>query len=145
MQKKSWVVLIAEDDEDDFMLARDVFSECCPEVDLRWVKNGEELMDYLFQRENFSVSSSAPRPSIILLDLNMPKKDGREALKEIKASAELRRIPVIVLTTSNAESDIQYAYDNGVNSFVRKPIGYTQFVDVVKVIDQYWFQIVKLP
>jgi CheY-like chemotaxis protein len=144
--KKSVVVLIAEDDEDDFMLAKDVFQECCPHVDLRWVRDGEELMDYLMHRGKFTGSSEvSQRPALILLDLNMPKKDGREVLKEIKSQQDLRRIPVVVLTTSNAEADIVYSYDLGVNSFIRKPIGFTQFVDVMKVFDRYWFDIVRLP
>ncbi len=143
--KPSIVVLIAEDDEDDYMLARDVLKETCPQVDLRWVKDGEELMDYLRHRNAFQNEADSPEPALILLDLNMPKKDGREALKEIKSSEKFRRVPVVVLTTSNADADIRYAYDLGVNSFIRKPIGYAQFVDVMKIFDSYWFDVVNLP
>lgn len=139
------VILIAEDDEDDFLLTRDAFREAGLETDLRWVRDGEELMDYLLRRGGFASAESSPRPVLILLDLNMPKKDGREALKEIKAHPELRRIPVLAMTTSNAKEDIQYTYGLGVNSFIRKPVGFNRFVDVVKVIDRYWLQIVKLP
>jgi CheY-like chemotaxis protein len=133
------VILIAEDDEDDFLLTRDAFREAGVDTDLRWVKDGEELMDYLFRRGRFQDTRESPRPTIILLDLNMPKKDGREALREIKAHPELRRIPVL------AKEDIQYTYSIGANSFIRKPVGFNRFVDVVKIIDKYWLDIVKLP
>ncbi len=143
--KKSPIILIAEDDEEDFMLVRDAFLEFCQQSDLRRVKDGEELMDYLLCREKYKDPKSAPWPGIILLDLNMPRKDGREALKEIKAHPELRYIPVVALTTSDAESDILAMYGLGVNSFIRKPSGYGQFVDVMKVFDKYWTELVRLP
>jgi two-component system, response regulator len=139
------VILIAEDDEDDFLLTRDAFREAGVNTDLRWVKDGEELMDYLLRRNRFEAPGEAPRPTLILLDLNMPKKDGREALREIKANPDLRRIPVLAMTTSNAKEDIQYTYSIGANSFIRKPVGFNRFVDVVKIIDKYWLDIVKLP
>jgi CheY-like chemotaxis protein len=109
------------------------------------VRDGEELMDYLLHRGAYESEASAPRPVIILLDLNMPKKDGREALREIKANDALRSIPVLAMTTSNAKEDIQYTYGLGVNSFIRKPVGFNKFVDVVRVIDKYWLEIVRLP
>lgn len=143
--KEPVVILIAEDDEDDFLLTRDAFREADIQTDLRWVRDGEELMDYLLRRGDFQDPAKSPRPVIILLDLNMPKKDGREALKEIKANSDLRRIPVLAMTTSNAKEDIQYTYGLGANSFIRKPVGFNRFVDVVKVIDKYWLDIVKLP
>lgn len=138
-------LLIAEDDEDDFLLTKDVLAECCPHIQLYWVKDGEELMDFLLHRGAFAGGKNAPRPAIILLDLNMPKKDGREALKEIKNTPGLRAIPVVALTTSNAETDVQTMYEFGANSFLRKPVGYGQFLETMKVFDQYWFDIVRLP
>jgi CheY-like chemotaxis protein len=144
-EKLSPIILIAEDDEDDYLLVRDAFLEYCQENDLRWVRDGEELMDYLLCRGDYADPRSAPWPGIILLDLNMPKKDGREALREIKAHHELRRIPVVVLTTSNADADVQVAYDMGVNSFIRKPSRYGEFVDVMRVFEKYWHDMVKLP
>jgi CheY-like chemotaxis protein len=138
------IILIAEDDEDDYLLVRDAFMEFCLESDLRRVKDGEELMDYLNHRGAYTTDDS-PRPGVILLDLNMPRKDGREALKEIKSDPNLKRIPVVALTTSNAEEDVLYTYGLGVNSFIRKPAGYGEFVDVLKVFDRYWHDIVQIP
>ena len=124
--------------------AQDAVAEAKVNGELRFVENGEELLDYLFRRGQFA-NMDAPRPGLILLDLNMPKKDGREALKEIKEDPELRRIPVVALTTSNAEEDILYTYGMGVNSFIRKPVGYGEFVDVMKVFNRYWNEVVRLP
>ena len=145
MDKKNPVILIAEDDPDDFLLVRDAFLEFCVDNDLRWVKDGEELMDYLLHRGNYQNPEDAPSPGVILLDLNMPRKDGREALKEIKSLTELSRIPIVALTTSNAEEDVLYTYGLGINSFIRKPSSFGQFVDVMKVFDKYWNEIVRLP
>lgn len=136
---------MAEDDEDDYMLTKEAFEEAGLKTDLRWVRDGEELMDYLLRRGDYQEASKSPRPVIILLDLNMPKKDGREALKEIKTHPDLRAIPVLAMTTSNAKEDIQYTYGLGANSFIRKPVGFNRFVDVVRVIDKYWLDIVRLP
>ncbi|HTL70206.1 MAG TPA: response regulator [Candidatus Eisenbacteria bacterium] len=144
-EKEPIVVLIAEDDEDDFLLTRDAFREAGLDTDLRWVRDGEELLDYLHRRQQYGDPASSPRPTLILLDLNMPRKDGREALKEIKSDPRFRAIPVLAMTTSNAKEDIQYTYGLGVNSFIRKPVGFNRFVDVVKAIDHYWFNVVKLP
>jgi CheY-like chemotaxis protein len=144
-ENKSPIILIAEDDDDDYTLIRDAFLEFCLDGDLRRVRDGEELMDYLLLRGRYQDPKTAPWPGIILLDLNMPRKDGREALKEIKSHAELKRIPVVALTTSDADSDIAYAYGFGVNSYIRKPSGYGEFVDVMKVFDKYWNELVKLP
>src|SRR5437016_7036542 len=113
------VIVMAEDDADDRLLVKDAMAECHLEADLRFVENGEELLDYLLRRgKHFS---NSPRPGLILLDLNMPKMDGREALKVIKADADLRRIPVVVLTTSRADTDIDGIYELGANSFISKP------------------------
>ena len=99
-------------------------------------------MDYLQRRNQYSVPASSPRPNLILLDLNMPKKDGREALREIKSDTELRKIPVIILTTSRADTDIARTYDLGANSFISKPVAFDALVKVMKAIGQYWFEVV---
>src|SRR6266404_8838458 len=116
---KSIVILMAEDDADDRLLAQDALTECRLASDLHFVENGEELLDYLHRRGKYA-QSPAPRPGLILLDLNMPRKDGREALREIKMDPDLRRIPVIVLTTSKADTDISQIYELGANSFIAK-------------------------
>ena len=142
---KAKVVLMAEDDSDDRLLVKDAMTESRWEGDLRFVEDGEELLDYLKQRGKYSQPADAPRPGLILLDLNMPKKDGREALREIKADAELRRIPIVVLTTSKAGADIGRMYDLGANSFIAKPIHFEALVTVMRVLGQYWFDTVQLP
>jgi CheY-like chemotaxis protein len=136
---------MADDDADDRLLAKDALNECRLASDLHFVENGEELLDYLYRRNRFSKLSDAPRPGLIILDLNMPKKDGREALKEIKTDPELRKIPVVVLTTSKADSDIGRIYDLGANSFISKPASFDSLVEVMKVLGRYWFEIVELP
>jgi CheY-like chemotaxis protein len=136
---------MADDDEDDCMLAREALAESCLANDLHIVRDGEELMDYLYQRGRYADPKSSPRPGLILLDLNMPKKDGREALKEIKNDPELRQIPVVVLTTSKAEEDIYRTYDLGANSFIIKPMTFAALVEVMRTIGKYWFEIVELP
>ena len=138
------VVLMAEDDSDDRLLVKDALSECEWQADLRFVGNGEELLDYLFRRGEFEFVD-APRPGLILLDLNMPRKDGREVLREIKANADLRRIPVVVLTTSRADTDIHCIYELGANSFISKPVQFEGLVNLMKVLGQYWFGTVELP
>lgn len=144
-KRKSITILLADDDADDRMMAADALEESRLANDLRCVEDGEELMDYLHRRGRFAVPNAAPRPGLILLDLNMPRKDGREALKEIKAEPELRSIPVIVLTTSKAEEDIYRTYDLGVNSFITKPVNFESLVAVMKALGKYWFEIVELP
>jgi CheY-like chemotaxis protein len=109
------------------------------------VKDGEQLMDYLYRRGLYTDPVSAPRPGMILLDLNMPKKDGRKALQEIKGDFTLRQIPVVVLTTSRAEEDIFRSYDLGVSSFITKPVTFTALIETVKTFGKYWFDIVELP
>ncbi len=138
-------ILIAEDDEDDYLLTMEALKEAGIEAQVKWVKNGEELMSYLEPLGKPSRNKKINFPSIILLDLNMPRKDGREVLLEIKENSVLRKIPVIVLTTSKAETDISHAYDLGVNSYIQKPVRFNEFVEVVKVLSHYWFNIVKLP
>ena len=143
---KPITILLADDDEEDRMLTSDALAESRVANDLRFVTDGEELLDYLYQRGKFSDDGEeSPRPGLILLDLNMPRKDGREALREIKADPDLRRIPVIVLTTSKAEEDIYRTYDLGANSFITKPVHFHALVDVMKEIGKYWIEIVELP
>jgi CheY-like chemotaxis protein len=142
---KPIVILLADDDEEDRMLTSDALTESRVTNDLRFVTDGDELLDYLYRRGNFSDAGSAPRPGLILLDLNMPRKDGREALREIKADPDLRRIPVIILTTSKAEEDIYRTYDLGANSFITKPVHFDALVEVMKEIGRYWIEIVELP
>lgn len=127
------------------MLAREAMAESRLANNLHFVHDGEELMDYLYQRGEYIDESNSPRPGLILLDLNMPRKDGREALKEIKADPNLRQIPIVVLTTSKAEEDIYRSYDLGANSFITKPVTFTSLVEVMKTIGKYWFEIVELP
>ena len=135
---------MAEDDEDDCFLIKEAFAENKIANSLYIVNDGEELMDFLYQRKKYA-DKNTPKPDLILLDLNMPKKDGREALKEIKNDNGLKRIPVVILTTSEAEEDIVKSYDLGVNSFITKPVTFDGMVDVIRTINKYWFQIVKLP
>jgi len=144
-RRTSITILMADDDEDDRLLAGEALAESRLANTLHFVGDGEELMDYLYRRGKYVLEIDSPRPGLILLDLNMPKKDGREALKEIKADLNLRQIPVVVLTTSMAEEDIYRTYDLGANSFIAKPVTFDSLVDVIKTIGRYWFEIVELP
>ena len=138
-------ILMADDDPDDRLMAARALKEYRLKNGIRFVEDGEELMDYLHHRGKYADPATSPTPDLILLDLNMPKKDGREALAEIKAAPELRRIPVVVLTTSKAEEDILRSYDLGVNSYITKPVSFQGLAEVMKVLSIYWFEIVKLP
>jgi CheY-like chemotaxis protein len=142
---RSITILLADDDADDRILARDALDESRVVNDLRFVEDGEQLLDYLHRRGQFSNPETSPRPGLILLDLNMPRKDGREALREIKSDASLRQIPVVVLTTSKAEEDIYRTYDLGVNSFITKPVTFEGLVGVMRTLGRYWLEIVELP
>ncbi len=142
---KQNTILIADDDSDDRLLAQDALKECGVAADLRFVNDGVELMNYLQRKGKYGHEAEAPKPSLIILDLNMPRKDGREALQEIKADANLRRIPVVVLTTSTSDTDITRVYELGANSFISKPVAFNVLVSVMKTIGDYWFQIVVLP
>lgn len=144
-QSKPITILMAEDDPDDRLLTRDALRESRLVNGIHFVEDGEELMDYLCRRGRYAPPHKAPRPGLILLDLNMPRKDGREALEEIKADPLLRRIPVVVLTTSEAEEDILRSYDLGVSGFITKPVTFDGLVKVMRSVTIYWFQIVELP
>lgn len=141
----SLVILMADDDPDDRLLTEDALRECRLANPVRFVQDGEELMEYLERRGRYTSASSAPMPGLILLDLNMPRKNGREALREIKASPLLRSIPVIVLTTSSSEEDIAAAYATGANSYISKPVTFEGLVEVMKRIRLYWLEIVEMP
>ncbi|MFP5213861.1 MAG: response regulator [Acidobacteriota bacterium] len=142
---KPIVILMADDDQDDCLLVKEAFLENRLANEIHFVEDGEVLMDYLYRRGRFSDSSLSPRPGIILLDLNMPKKDGREALKEIKHDPDLCAIPIVVLTTSKEEEDIYRSYNLGANSFVTKPVTFEGLVEVIKTLGKYWLEIVELP
>jgi CheY-like chemotaxis protein len=139
------VIMIADDDDEDLQMTQEALKEARLGNDLRVSHDGEELMDYLLRRGSYAAPADAPLPGLILLDLNMPKKDGREALAEIKNDPVLRKIPVIVLTTSKAEEDVFRSYDLGVNSFITKPVTFGGLAEAMKVVTQYWFEIVELP
>jgi CheY-like chemotaxis protein len=145
MRSLAVTILMADDDVDDRDLTRDAMRKNQLEGELRWVEDGEELLDYLNHRGRYSDPSVSPRPGIILLDLNMPRMDGREALREIKAHPELRRIPVIVLSTSSADEDVLRSYELGANCFITKPGTYDKLVDVIRVLGEHWLQTATLP
>ncbi len=142
---KSIVILMADDDADDRLLAKDALNECQTSSSLHFVENGEELLDYLRHEGKYASLANTPRPGLILLDLNMPRKDGREALQEIKADPELRIIPVVVLTTSKADTDIRRIYELGANSFITKPVSFDALIKVMNDLVHYWFEVVELP
>jgi CheY-like chemotaxis protein len=143
-EKRSVTILMADDDPDDRLLTQDALKHGRVFNDIRFVEDGVELLDYLKRQGKYS-KEMPPRPGLILLDLNMPKKDGREALEEIKSDPSLRRIPIVILTTSKAESDILRSYDLGVNSFIVKPVTFQGLVAAMEGLTRYWFEIVELP
>lgn len=143
--KGSITILLADDDAEDRMMAKEALEESKLANQLFTVVDGEDLLDFLFHRTPYEDTAKYPRSDLILLDLNMPKMDGRAALREIKAHPELRRIPVVVLTTSTAEEDILRAYDLGANSFIIKPVSYSGLVDIMQTLGKYWLEIVALP
>jgi CheY-like chemotaxis protein len=140
--RKPITILLADDDEDDVLLAREALEESRLSNDLRCVADGAALLDYLHRRGDYA---DAPRPGLILLDLNMPRVDGHEALRLIKAEPQFRRIPVVILTTSQAEEDIYRTYDLGASSFISKPVTFEGLVRVMRDLGRYWFEIVELP
>lgn len=142
---KPVTLLLVEDDPDDRLLAQDALQKSNLPHDLRFVADGEELMRYLRRAGEYAAGEEPPRPGLILLDLNLPRKDGREALKEIKEDPKLREIPVVVLTTSESEEDIRLTYRYGGNSFITKPVEFGTFVEVMKSLAHYWLEVVELP
>ncbi len=145
IQPQPIVILMADDDEDDILLTQKALQKGKLLNTLYSVRDGEELLDYLLHRGDYTDASQAPRPGIILLDLNMPKKDGREALKEIKSHEDLQDIPIVVFSTSKAEEDIYRSYKLGVNSFITKPVTFDSLIEVMQALGKYWFEIVTLP
>jgi CheY-like chemotaxis protein len=144
--ERSVTILLADDDEDDRVLTADALRRSRMLNDIRFVVDGEDLIHYLYGEGVYERGGTpAPRPGLILLDLNMPKMDGREALAKIKSDEELRRIPIVVLTTSKAEEDIVRAYDLGVNSFISKPVTFEELADAMQTLACYWFDLVELP
>jgi CheY-like chemotaxis protein len=144
-QIKPIVILIAEDDAEDRMLVKDALTESRLANNIHFVEDGEQLLDYLNNRGKYEDKIANPSPGLILLDLNMPKMDGREALREIKKDSKLRIIPIVVLTTSQAEEDVLKTYDLGVSSFITKPVTFASLVEIMKILGKYWFEIVELP
>ncbi len=144
-EAKPITILMADDDADDRLMTKEAFEESRLVNDLRFVEDGVELLDYLKRRGKYEDPASSPRPGLILLDLNMPKKDGREALKEIKSDANLKSIRVVILTTSKAEEDIYRTYDLSAASYITKPVTFAAMAEVVRVLGKYWLEIVALP
>ena len=139
-------ILICDDDEDDRMLTQQALQDAHVSNSIRFVVDGEQLLDYLYQRGEYAgETGKAPRPGLILLDLNMPKMNGREALKIIKEDKSLHNIPIVVLSTSRLDEDIVRSYQLGVNSFITKPVTFTGLVDAMNVLGRYWLEIVELP
>lgn len=138
-------ILMADDDADDRQLTSEALEDARLINDIRFVENGEELLEYLRRQGKYAPPAEAPRPGIILLDLNMPRKDGRTVLKEIKQDPDLRTIPVVVLTTSKSDEDVYRSYDLGVNSYIVKPVTFEALVDTLQTLEKYWFEIVELP
>jgi CheY-like chemotaxis protein len=143
--KQTITILVADDDPDDRQMTKEAFQESLLLNDLRFVEDGEELLDYLNQRGKYAAEGAAPTPGLILLDLNMPRKDGREALQEIKSNPKLRAIRVVIMTTSKAEEDVVRSYDLSASSYITKPVTFERLVDVVRTLGKYWLEIVELP
>lgn len=139
------VILIADDDAEDRMLAAEALEGSRLANDLRFVKDGQELLDYLRREGAYAAADSAPRPGLVLLDLNMPRKDGRAVLQELKADKDLQAIPVVVLTSSKADADVVKSYDLGVSSYIVKPVTFEALMDTLQNLEGYCFQIVAEP
>lgn len=142
---KRTVVIIAEDDPDDRLLIKDALREAVKSVDVYFVQDGAEMLDYLHRKGKYQDEAAAPQPELVLLDLNMPKKSGLEVLQEIKTDPALRTIPVVVLTTSRAPEHIARSYELGGNGYITKPSTYSELVEMMASLDRYWFQTVQLP
>ncbi|MBA2349268.1 MAG: response regulator [Solirubrobacterales bacterium] len=145
-ERRPITILMADDDAEDRLLTKEAMTDARLANEMRFVVDGEDLMDYLHRRGAYATGGTdAPEPGVILLDLNMPRKDGREALGEIKSDPKLRRIPIVVMTTSKAEEDIVRSHDLGANSFITKPVTFGGLVEVLQAFSRYWFEIVELP
>ena len=142
---KPITILMADDDEDDRLLTQDALVESRVLNELFFVEDGVELLEYLERKGKFEDRDSSPRPSLILLDLNMPRMDGREALQAIKANPNLKGIPVVILTTSKQEEDMVKGYDLGAASYITKPVTFDGLVDLMKTLGKYWVEFVELP
>jgi len=138
-------ILMADDDAEDCLLVRDALHETGRPCDLRFVRDGEELFDYLRQGGEYAGGGNSPWPDLILLDLKMPRKDGRETIRDLKADPRYRRIPVVALTTSSAGDDVDFAYGVGVNAYITKPTTFRELVDILDALGKYWFEVVELP
>lgn len=145
VKKKKFTLLIANDDEDTRFLVEEALREVHLVIRREFVENGEEVLDYLYRRGQYASSSNWQRPDLILLDLNMPKLDGREALTSIRSDPQLQQIPIVILTTSHSSGDILLCYSLGANSFISKPVTFEGLVEVMNTLCQYWFEIVSLP
>lgn len=139
------IILIADDDADDRLMIKDAFNENENSPELLFVEDGEELMHYLKRKGKYSENDVYPVPQLIILDLNMPKKDGREALREIKSNSALKHIPVIVLSTSNVTEDVVKCYEDGCNCFLTKPMTFNELVELTRSFNQYWMETAELP
>ena len=144
-QRGPFTILIADDDADDCLLVQEALRESGQPHELRIVRDGQQLLDYLRRQGEFQAEPPTPRPDLILLDLKMPRKDGREALAELKADRRLRSIPIVVLTTSTARDDIGFCYRMGVNSYITKPATFRGLVDLLATVCKYWFELAELP
>ena len=138
-------ILIADDDPDDRLLIKEALEEAHFDCPIEFFTDGVDLLDYLHGRGEYARRPAALLPGLLFLDLNMPRMDGREALQKIKQDPHLRRIPVVVLTTSKAEEDVLRSYSLGANSFIVKPVSFDGLVDVMRRVDEYWFEMVRLP
>lgn len=145
LREKKVTILLVEDDPGDRRLTIRALARGKLRNEIHIAEDGEEALNYLFRRGKYSDPASSPRPDLVLLDLNLPKIDGRDVLAEIRACPELRHLLVVVLTTSKQEEDILKTYDLGVNSYITKPVTFDRFVEVVQVLQDYWFQVVLLP
>lgn len=144
-EKRTIIVLVADDDRDDQEMTREAFEESRVLNEVHFVEDGEKLLMYLRRQGRYADPELSPRPGLILLDLNMPLMDGRAALREIKKDPDLRQIPVIVMTTSQAEKDIFKSYDEGASSFISKPVKFSALVEIIRSLGRYWLEIVELP
>jgi len=143
--QKTIIILIADDNKDDCLMAQEALSKIEIPHRLDRVSDGDMLLDYLYRRDEYEYLQNLPLPSLILLDLNIPKKSGLEVLREIKSDPNLRRIPIVILTTSETEEDIYASYDTGASSFINKSVTFASLMDIMEEIGKYWLEIVELP